>query len=105
MSFPVNASPHLYVANESSDTCNGGGDVSVFDLANPANAPMTITCGGLISPLGVAVDASGKLYVTNNALQPGNTINVFDTTHGDAVLAPITGPGLHGSQGVAVDDA
>jgi hypothetical protein len=100
--YSVNASPHLYLTVEASDTCNGGGLVSVFDLANVTKAPTNITCGGLISPLGVAVDAAGKLYVSNNALMPGNTINVFDTTHGYAVLPPISGPGLGGSQRMTV---
>jgi YVTN family beta-propeller protein len=48
---------------------------------------------------GVAVDASGKLYVANYY---GFSVSVFDTAHGNAVLPAITG-GLGYPVGVAVD--
>jgi YVTN family beta-propeller protein len=93
---------HLYVLN---DAFPNADSVSVFNTAHE-NAPLpTITGGGLYKfdgdrSFGVAVDATGKLYVGN---EDSNSVSVFDTTHGNAVLPTITGGGLDGPDGVAVD--
>jgi DNA-binding beta-propeller fold protein YncE len=89
----------LYVTNEVS------GYVSVFDLSNPTAAPTEI---GVNNPEGVAVDASGKLYVANTFSDCWGfetfEILVFDTAHGNAALPAITGGGLTAiTLGVAVD--
>lgn len=52
-------------------------------------------------PVGLAIDASGKLYVANAASPP--SILVFDTAHGNAVLPPITGAGLNVFTGVGLN--
>jgi hypothetical protein len=97
-SYPVTSDQFLHVANSASHTCFGGGNISVFDVTNPGVAPTTISCGGFISPLGVAVDALGRLYVSNSALGSKNLpvgINVFDTVHGNAALPPISRGGMN----------
>jgi YVTN family beta-propeller protein len=90
---------HLYIAYP-----YGPGRISVFDTANGNAALPAITGGGLYEPWGVAVDASGKLYVSNwnDRDYPGNVL-VFDTAHGNAVLPAITGGGLNHPMGIAVD--
>jgi hypothetical protein len=96
---PGASKKHLYVTTASSFTLNTVSIVSVFDLEDPKAAPTTITGGGLSSPVGLAIDASGKLYVANEPTpgqdSPMPSILVFDTAHGNAVLPPITGAGLN----------
>jgi YVTN family beta-propeller protein len=93
---------HIYVLN---DDFPNGNSVSVFNTAHE-NAPLpTITGGGLYKfngdrSFGVAVDATGKLYVGN---EDNNSVSVFDTTRGNDVLPTINGDGLDGPDGVAVD--
>jgi YVTN family beta-propeller protein len=78
---------------------NSGNDsVSVFTL-NGGAASQPITENGLNLPEGVAVDASGKLYITNFG---ANSLSVFDTTNGNEALTTITGGGLDGPTAVAV---
>jgi hypothetical protein len=72
----IDANGFLYVANLGGS--NGLGSVSVYDTNNN-NAEVTAAGGGaLISgisrPLGVAVDATGKVYVANNS---ANEISVY----------------------------
>ncbi len=96
----VDSSGKLYVSNYKSNT------VSVFDTTN-GNVPLQaipVFGGGAI--MGVAVDASGKLYVVDGAANgvnaPGPSVQVFDTTNGNAALPPITDGGLSGPFGIAV---
>jgi YVTN family beta-propeller protein len=60
---------------------------------------MMITGNGLNIPIGVAVDASGRLYVSNFG---ANSVSVFDTTKGNAPLTTINGGTLNGPEGLAV---
>jgi hypothetical protein len=91
--MPGAPAKHLYAVN----FCDG---VSVFDVADPTATPTMIT-DGLMSPTGLALDASGKLYVANSPNSNPSTVSVFDTAHGNAVLPAIaTG---RNPQGVTVD--
>lgn len=106
-SYPVTTDQFLYAANSASNTCYGGGNVSVFDVTNPGVAPSLLSCAGLISPLGVAVDTLGRLYVSNNAFATRPrppVIDVFDTLHGETALPPITGGGMNFPAALAVAD-
>ena len=81
-----------YVANSGNDS------VSVIPGIEQEPEP-PITGNGLSLPEGVAVDATGKLYVTNFG---ANSLSVFDTTNGNTALTTITGGGLDGPTAVAV---
>jgi sugar lactone lactonase YvrE len=101
----------IYVTNVAYN--NGNSSLIVYP-ANPSGTlnetPLgTITGGstGLIVPSGIAVDANGKIYVTNGssivvyAANPSGTLN-------EAPLATIAGgntglTGSSGSSGIAVD--
>jgi YVTN family beta-propeller protein len=85
---------HLYVANSANNS------VSVFDTTHGNAVLPAITGGGLNAPLGLTVDASGKLYVANSG---GDSVSIFDTAHGNAVLPAITGGGISFPTGVAID--
>jgi YVTN family beta-propeller protein len=89
---------YLYVTNQPPSDWDGL-TVSVFDTAHE-NAPLPTITGLGDYAWGVAVDATGKLYVANYY---SNSVSVFDTAHGNAVLPVITGGGLDGPDGVAVD--
>ncbi len=61
-----------------------------------AGVPTTPTITGLNGPSGIAVDAAGKIYVTNTG---NNTLTTY-TTAGVPTTPTITG--LNGPYGVAV---
>jgi YVTN family beta-propeller protein len=81
----------LYVSAQNS--------VRVFDTSRGNAEFPAITDGGLNFPNGVAVDATGKLYVAN---LNNTTVSVFDTAQGNTVLPKITGGGLDHPFGAAV---
>ena len=76
--------------------------ISVFDTAhgNAALPAITAPAGGQNYLGGVAVDASGRLYVT---LLDKPSVSVFDTLHGNAPLPAITGGGLTSPRDLAID--
>jgi sugar lactone lactonase YvrE len=66
---------------------------------NDFTMAVTTTAGGsLATPYGVAIDASGNAWVTNES---GTTVSEISTT--GASLANPTASGLYGAQGVALD--
>jgi len=93
----------MYVANENSAT------ITIY-ATNPTGneAPLTTIGGaltGLTAPTGVALDSSGRIYVSN-----GNTALVFaayPAGGNEAPLATISGAltGLSTPQGITVDFA
>jgi len=56
--------------------------------------------GGLATPYGIAIDASGNAWITN---ETGTTVTELSPT--GSVLATPTATGLVGAQGIALDDA
>jgi len=107
----VDATGKIYVANRSGG--GGSGSVTVY-AANPigtVNAtPLATIAGsntGLFNPGGIALDASGKIYVSNLP----NTITVYAAnpsgTLNETPLATITGAatGLASPTGMAFDAA
>jgi len=107
----VDASGKIYVANRTGGGVNGGGSITVY-AAHPSGslnetplATITGSLTGLSGPSDIAVDANGKIYVTNLfnsitifAASPSGTVN-------EAPLATITGSStaLAEPYGVAVD--
>jgi DNA-binding beta-propeller fold protein YncE len=59
--------------------------VLVFDTAHGNAVLPPITSDSFGTPFGLALDASGNLYVAGN-----NRVSVFDTRHANAQLPPIT---------------
>jgi DNA-binding beta-propeller fold protein YncE len=99
---PIAATPRagiLFVANQGNNLRN----VTVIDTAHDNAVLPSITSYDLTSPEGVAVDATGKLYVTNALYDDVSEVFVFDTVHGNAELTPITGGGLVQPSGLALD--
>jgi DNA-binding beta-propeller fold protein YncE len=99
---PIAATPRagiLFVANQGNNLRN----VTVIDTAHDNAALPSITSYDLSSPEGVAVDATGKLYVTSAQYDNVSEVFVFDTVHGNAELTPITGGGLVRPSGLALD--
>jgi 6-phosphogluconolactonase (cycloisomerase 2 family) len=102
----LDASSYVYVSNNNASS--GGGWIAVFSPNSNGNiAPARIIQGaatGLNEPLGIALDASGNLYVSNHA---GNSVTIFAAgANGNvAPLRVITGSktGLSGPTGVTVD--
>jgi hypothetical protein len=92
----IDSAGKIYVANLGTDTQNGF--VSIFAQGSQGNvAPTTLISGGattLISPVGVAVDAFGSIYVidsTQNAILvfaagEGGNINPTRTIKGSQTL-------------------
>jgi 6-phosphogluconolactonase (cycloisomerase 2 family) len=106
----VDAAGKIYAPGD--DQFVNGGTVTVY-AANPTGtlneAPLATITGsntGLSGPWGVALDASGKIYVVNNF---GSSVTVYAAnpsgTVDEAPLATIAGnnTGLDGPTGVAVD--
>ncbi len=90
----LDASGRIYVANQAI----GANSIAVF-AANPSGTmnetPVAVIAGaatGLNNPQGVALDASGRVYVANNA---GNAITIYAAspvgTLNEAPLATISG--------------
>ena len=98
---------NIYVANTAGGS-NGLGSLTVYPAGSNANtAPNTTISGpstGLNVPHGIAVGASGKVYVSNIG---NNSITVYPAgSNGDTMpVATIMGPntGLDAPYGVAVD--
>ena len=99
--------------NSSCSNCNGN-NILVFP-ANPSGtlneAPLATITGsntGLNNPAGIAVDASGMIYVTNTYDRTFGSITVYAAnpsgTLNEAPLATITGSntGLYFPTGIAV---
>jgi sugar lactone lactonase YvrE len=112
----VDAAGRIYVSNAVGGA--GNGSITVY-AANPSGtlneAPIATIYGifiGLNNPAGVALDASGKIYVANNALAgsggvPSITVYAANPsgTLVEAPLATIAGgaTGLSGADGLALD--
>ncbi len=66
------------------------GVIYVYDLVHHVALP-PISGGDIDDPWGVAIDAAGRLYVTNVLSMTGVSVAIFDTVHGNAVLPGIAG--------------
>jgi sugar lactone lactonase YvrE len=108
----VDASGNIYVANSLNGLSALDNSITVYP-ANPSGlvtespaATITGTATGLDRPQGVAVDATGKIYVANGL---SSSITVYapnpSGTIDEAPLATIAGPntGLSGPDGIALD--
>jgi hypothetical protein len=80
---------------------HGGDSITEYPAGDPA-AAFTITGGGISKPFGIAVDAQGNEWVTDNALSslPGG---VTEFTPAGTVARTIEGGGLSSPQGIATD--
>jgi sugar lactone lactonase YvrE len=68
----VTANHHIYVTNQSME--GGGGDVQVFSVGPrwqiSQAGVIEGSCSGMDSPQGIAIDASGDIYVANSGAAP-----------------------------------
>ncbi len=85
----------VFIAN------HGGDSITEYPGGDPASA-FTISGGGISKPFGIAVDAQGNEWVTDNALSslPGGVSEI--TPAGD-VVRTVEGGGLSSPQGIATD--
>jgi sugar lactone lactonase YvrE len=67
---------------------------------NSFTIAINFTGGGLNAPDGVAIDASGNIWVANYG---GNSVTKLTSTGAAATGSPFTGTGLSGPQGIAID--
>jgi hypothetical protein len=59
--------------------------------------------GGLQNPVGVAIDQSGNVWVTNDTFLPKSTVSVSEFSNAGAPLSPSTGFASNNPQlGVAI---
>jgi sugar lactone lactonase YvrE len=109
----LDASGKIYVANRTGG--GGNGSVTVF-AAHPSGmldeTPLATITGsntGLANPSAIALDTSGRIYVTNSAAAGGGSVTVYAAnpsgTLNETPLATIAGgnTGLDAPDGVAFD--
>jgi subtilase family serine protease len=80
---------------------NNTGSLSVFDLTGSALVSSGLTGGGvgtIASPLGLAFDASGNIWVAN-----GNGLGEFNAQGSPVTSAPFTGGGIANPLAVAIE--
>jgi sugar lactone lactonase YvrE len=103
----VDAADRIYVTNADAI---GGGSVSIFAAGASGNATPTATISGpntgLDVPLGITVDAVGKIYVANNSNPGTASVTIYspdasgDATPISSIIGPSTGLA---STGLALD--
>jgi DNA-binding beta-propeller fold protein YncE len=67
---------------------------------NDFTIAINFTGGGLNGPNGIAIDASGNVWVPNYS---GNSVTKLASTGAAATGSPFTGVGLNGPQSIAID--
>ncbi len=100
---------NIYVANEGS-TINAAGSVTVYPAGSTGNATPSATIAGTTSgvniPHAVALDSSGKIYVTDaNSNNPSVTVYAAGATGNVAPVYTIAGSntGLSNPNGITID--
>lgn len=125
-SIAVDASGDIYVANQHGGPIGPGniyapGGVTIYHSGSNGNVAPTATivgaATGLVDPLGIALDSSGNIYVSNSAGAFYGTVTLtFDasvtvysagTAGNVAPIKTISGPitGLGSSAGIALDSS
>jgi sugar lactone lactonase YvrE len=114
----VDSSGNVYVADEANaeiEKVTPGGTLSIIAGTGTVGTPTPgpATSSRLDSPYGVAVDASGNVYIADGGdsqvlkVTPGGTLSIFagTGTDGAASNGPATSSALGSVQGLAVDGA
>ena len=97
----VDANGDVWIPGYSTSTAYGL--MKLSSLGAVLSPPNGFMAGGLQNPVGVAIDQSGNVWVTNDSFLPNSTVSVSEFSNSGAPLSPSTGFVFNNPQlGVAI---
>jgi len=97
----VDASGNVWIPGYSTSTAYGL--MKLSSLGAVLSPPNGFMGGGLQNPVGLAIDQSGNVWVTNDTFLPNSTVSVSEFSNAGAPLSPSTGFASNSPQlGVAI---